>query len=176
MNNLKKISFASLFIVAAFLTAASGQERSRVIKQVSSQPINQPASQQTLTDKTKTLSSSAPVINSPVRPPLTNKIEIAQAQTPQPLVKKTGSSSPLATMTSVAAGKLVYNAVTSTMMLKAIQERIGIPYLYGAEGPNRYDCSGFVWAVFNQAGILFDRTSARSLWASAEPVEGDETF
>ena len=176
LNNLKKITFASLFVLMVFLTAASGQERSRVVKQVSSQPVNQPT-QQTPIDKTKTLSSSAPVNSFPTQhPALTNKIEIAQVQPPQQLVKKTGSSSPLSTMTSVAAGKLVYNAVTSSLMLKAIQEKIGVPYLYGAEGPNRYDCSGFVWAVFNEAGILFDRTSARSLWASSQPVEGDERF
>jgi len=175
LNNLKKITFASLFVLIVFLTAASGQERSRVIKQVSSQPVNQPT-QQTVPDKTKTLSSSAPINSSPARPTLTSKIEIAQVQSQQPLVKKTGSSSPLSTMTSVAAGKLVYNAVTSSLLLKSIQEKIGIPYLYGSEGPNRYDCSGFVWAVFNQAGILFDRTSARSLWTMSQPVEGDERF
>lgn len=65
--------------------------------------------------------------------------------------------------------------VTNDMM-GAIQKRLGIPYLYGSEGPNRYDCSGFVWAVFGDAGMQFDRTSARSLWDMSVPVEGDERF
>lgn len=58
----------------------------------------------------------------------------------------------------------------------AIENRLGIPYLYGSEGPNRYDCSGFVWAVFKDAGMSFERTSARSLWEMSEPVTGDERY
>lgn len=60
--------------------------------------------------------------------------------------------------------------------MRGIQSRLGIPYRYGATGPNRYDCSGFVWAVFQDAGIDFERTSARSLWAASEPVTGDERY
>jgi cell wall-associated NlpC family hydrolase len=60
--------------------------------------------------------------------------------------------------------------------MNGIQSRYGIPYLYGSSGPNRYDCSGFVWAVFNDAGINFPRESARTLWAMGEPVTGDERF
>jgi peptidoglycan endopeptidase LytE len=57
-----------------------------------------------------------------------------------------------------------------------IQSRLGIPYLYGSSGPNRYDCSGFVWSVFRDAGIEFDRSSARTLWAASTPVTGDDRF
>jgi cell wall-associated NlpC family hydrolase len=60
--------------------------------------------------------------------------------------------------------------------MSAIQQRMGIPYLYGSSGPNRYDCSGFVWAAFLQAGMPFERTSARSLWQMSETVTGDERF
>jgi peptidoglycan endopeptidase LytE len=60
--------------------------------------------------------------------------------------------------------------------MRGIQSRLGIPYRYGSTGPNRYDCSGFVWAAFHDAGIDFERTSARSLWASSEPVSGDDRF
>jgi cell wall-associated NlpC family hydrolase len=60
-------------------------------------------------------------------------------------------------------------------MLSAIDERLGAPYVYGATGPRVFDCSGFVWSVFREAGINFDRASARSLWAEfAEPKVGDE--
>jgi peptidoglycan endopeptidase LytE len=71
---------------------------------------------------------------------------------------------------------MVYSADVSGGIMKGIQDRLGIPYLYGSEGPNRYDCSGFVWAVFKQAGISFERTSARSLWTMSEAVTGDERF
>jgi peptidoglycan endopeptidase LytE len=62
------------------------------------------------------------------------------------------------------------------MMLAAIEDRIGTPYRMGATGPNRYDCSGLVWSVFQQAGVGFERSSARSLWQEfAAPTE-DEKF
>lgn len=61
------------------------------------------------------------------------------------------------------------------MMLAAIQERIGTPYRMGATGPNRYDCSGLVWSVFQQAGVGFERSTARSLWQEfAPPTEGEK--
>jgi cell wall-associated NlpC family hydrolase len=61
------------------------------------------------------------------------------------------------------------------LMLAAIEERLGTPYRLGATGPNRFDCSGFVWSVFQQAGIGFERSAARSLWAEfAPPTPGEE--
>ncbi len=76
----------------------------------------------------------------------------------------------------VAAGKTMYGMETSVRLDNAIKARYGIPYLYGSTGPNRYDCSGFVWAAFKDAGIDFTRTSARSMWAQSEPVDGAERF
>ena len=61
------------------------------------------------------------------------------------------------------------------LMLTAIEERLGTPYRLGAVGPNRFDCSGFVWSVFQQAGVGFERSAARSLWAEfAPPAEGEQ--
>jgi cell wall-associated NlpC family hydrolase len=61
------------------------------------------------------------------------------------------------------------------LMLTAIEERLGTPYRMGATGPNRFDCSGFVWSVFQQAGVGFERSSARSLWQEfAPPAEGEQ--
>lgn len=76
----------------------------------------------------------------------------------------------------IAAGKTLYGASTSSRLDNAIKGLYGIPYRYGSTGPNRYDCSGFVWAAFQQAGIPFTRSSARTLWAQSEPVYGDERF
>lgn len=64
----------------------------------------------------------------------------------------------------------------SSRIMGGIQSRLGIPYLYGSTGPNRYDCSGFVWSVFRDAGIEFPRSSARSLWSAGIPVEGDDRY
>ncbi|HEX8116603.1 MAG TPA: C40 family peptidase, partial [Pyrinomonadaceae bacterium] len=61
-------------------------------------------------------------------------------------------------------------------MLTAIEERLGVPYRMGTEGPNRYDCSGFVWSVFQQAGVGFERSPVRSLWATFAPPSEDEKY
>jgi len=79
-------------------------------------------------------------------------------------------------MTAVSVARMVYGSGVSSAIMNGIQSRYGIPYLYGSSGPNRYDCSGFVWAVFNDAGINFERHSARTLWSMGEPVTGDERF
>src|SRR5436190_22412015 len=74
------------------------------------------------------------------------------------------------------SGLTVYGTNASLLLDQAIKERYGLPYHYGSTGPYAYDCSGFVWAAFQEAGIDFERSSAASLWNQSQPVEGDERF
>jgi peptidoglycan endopeptidase LytE len=61
------------------------------------------------------------------------------------------------------------------LLMAAIDERLGSPYRWGATGPNRFDCSGFVWSIFQASGINFERESARSLFAHFQaPPEGEQ--
>ncbi|WP_442891906.1 C40 family peptidase [Corynebacterium sp. Marseille-Q4381] len=39
------------------------------------------------------------------------------------------------------------------------RSKVGAPYVYGAAGPNAFDCSGFTSWVYSQAGISIPRTS-----------------
>jgi len=140
-----------------------------VVKQTSSHPVNAPATKPVETVKTTGLS----------RPVLSNQI-IASAQPTAPqlkLVQKTASSQAVNSVAAMAAaGHTAYDLNTSVKMDSAIKARYGLPYRYGSTGPNSYDCSGFVWSVFQDAGINFTRESARSLWAESEPVYGDDRF
>ena len=61
-------------------------------------------------------------------------------------------------------------------LLAAIDERLGARYRWGAEGPDRFDCSGFVWSIFQETGISFERGSARTLFARFSPAGPDEQF
>ena len=63
-----------------------------------------------------------------------------------------------------------------SQLMAAIDQRLGTPYRWGATGPDRYDCSGFVWAIYNATGINFERASARNLFARFEPVPVEEQF
>jgi cell wall-associated NlpC family hydrolase len=61
-------------------------------------------------------------------------------------------------------------------LMAAIDQRLGTPYRWGATGPNRYDCSGFVWSIFQATGINFERASARNLFVRFEPAPVEEQF
>lgn len=61
-------------------------------------------------------------------------------------------------------------------LLAAIDERLGARYRWGAEGPDRFDCSGFVWSVFNATGITFERGSARTLFSRFSAPAPEEQY
>jgi cell wall-associated NlpC family hydrolase len=46
----------------------------------------------------------------------------------------------------------------------AIQAHLGRPYVWGAAGLKNFDCSGFVWRVMYDNGMLMKRTTARKLY------------
>lgn len=174
--NLRKIFYLSVcaFLVTLSLTETNAaQGRARVVKPTSSQPVNAP--QTVETRRTVTLPTSNPAS----RPVLTNNVIVVgnNNQPAKPLVTKTVSSKPVnASAATSAGGRSLYSSATSSNMLRTVQELYGIPYLYGSTGPNRYDCSGFVWTVFQRAGINFTRGSAKTFWSEFEPVSGDERY
>ncbi|HPB65164.1 MAG TPA: C40 family peptidase [Spirochaetales bacterium] len=47
----------------------------------------------------------------------------------------------------------------------------GVPYVYGAESPRAFDCSGFVRYVYREALGLELPRSARSFWSSGSPID-----
>jgi NlpC/P60 family len=62
------------------------------------------------------------------------------------------------------------------LLLAAIDQRLGSRYRWGATGPDRFDCSGFVWSIFQATGINFERVSARNLFARFTPPPPTEQF
>ena len=62
------------------------------------------------------------------------------------------------------------------LLMAAIDQRLGSPYRWGATGPYRFDCSGFVWSIFQATGINFERASARNLFARFQPAPVEEQF
>ncbi len=68
------------------------------------------------------------------------------------------------------------------IIVKEAMKHLGKPYLYGATGPNKFDCSGFVYAVMRNLGISIPRTSfaqsqiAGKKLSRAELKEGDLIF
>jgi cell wall-associated NlpC family hydrolase len=63
-----------------------------------------------------------------------------------------------------------------SLLMHAIDARLGARYVWGAAGPNVFDCSGFVWSTFKELGADFYRGSARSYWARFAPAREDEKY
>jgi cell wall-associated NlpC family hydrolase len=61
------------------------------------------------------------------------------------------------------------NAQAQTALAFA-QSQLGKPYVWGATGPDSYDCSGLTGAAYRAAGIALPRTS-REQWFSGPHVE-----
>ncbi|QWC22583.1 LysM peptidoglycan-binding domain-containing protein [Bacillus haikouensis] len=57
---------------------------------------------------------------------------------------------------------------------------IGTPYKWGGTTPSGFDCSGFIYYVFNQAGTSISRTNTEGYYskstAVSNPVPGDLVF
>lgn len=47
--------------------------------------------------------------------------------------------------------------------VRAALSRLGVPYVWGATGPDRFDCSGLVQWAYNQAGIPLHRTTYQQI-------------
>lgn len=50
---------------------------------------------------------------------------------------------------------------------------LGRPYVYGANGPNSFDCSGYTKYVFNEAGYSINRTAASQLQNGTSVTKGE---
>jgi NlpC/P60 family len=95
---------------------------------------------------------------------------VSPASAEGPRVPKTTVNLPLAE--SKGPESLRYQP----LLLAAIDQRLGSRYRWGATGPNRFDCSGFVWSIFQSVGISFERASARTLWTRFAPPAPEEQY
>ena len=56
----------------------------------------------------------------------------------------------------------------------AAESYLGRPYVWGAVGLKSFDCSGYVWRIFVDNGILMKRTTARKLYMILPKVSESE--
>lgn len=57
-------------------------------------------------------------------------------------------------------GNLAQNSL-GQRALAAADSKVGAPYVYGATGPNAFDCSGLIQWAYNQVGVSLPRTSGQ---------------
>jgi cell wall-associated NlpC family hydrolase len=58
----------------------------------------------------------------------------------------------------------------------SIQRHLGRPYVWGATGRKSFDCSGFVWRVMLESGVLVKRTTARKYYVSLKTTDKGGTW
>jgi cell wall-associated NlpC family hydrolase len=69
----------------------------------------------------------------------------------------------------------------ATAAIAAARTRIGVPYVWGATGPNTFDCSGLTQWAYARAGLALPRTAQQQWFAGrhvglAELAPGDLLF
>lgn len=102
---------------------------------------------------------------SPDDPVVISTADIAEVRTAKPVVAVTGPTVKNAEALNI-----------QPMLAAAIDQRLGSRYKWGATGPSRFDCSGFVWSIFQSVGIDFERASARNLWSRFEAPSPEEQY
>ncbi|NQD65605.1 LysM peptidoglycan-binding domain-containing protein [Bacillus haikouensis] len=68
----------------------------------------------------------------------------------------------------------------SSNVVDIAEQYIGSPYAWGGTSPSGFDCSGFIYYVFNQAGTSISRTNTAGYYsrstATSNPKPGDLVF
>lgn len=65
------------------------------------------------------------------------------------------------------------NAVVAKVITFA-KAQLGKPYVYGATGPNSFDCSGLTMSAYKSAGVTIPRLSDSQYWWGASVPRGQE--
>ena len=64
---------------------------------------------------------------------------------------------------------MLFRSGSASAILNEAYKHIGKPYVWGATGPNSFDCSGFTSYVYkNAAGINIGRTTKNQIYAGRE--------
>lgn len=165
-------------------TAANVQQASAPVQQATTS-VAQPAQQTTTTVSANTASvatttpvqtntaaniqqASAPVqqtastaptqSNTTYTAPAQNNTAAKPAQQ-QAQPTQQASSQAATTQTAKPQASTQSNSSTAQTVVSAAQSQIGKPYVWGATGPNAYDCSGLVQYAYSQAGKNVGRTT-----------------
>ena len=107
---------------------------------------------------TKQVSTASTQSNTTYTAPAQNNTAAEPAQQ-QAQPTQQASSQAATTQTAKPQVSTQSNSSTAQTVVSAAQSQIGKPYVWGATGPNAYDCSGLVQYAYSQAGKNVGRTT-----------------
>ncbi|MEP6925833.1 MAG: C40 family peptidase [Pyrinomonadaceae bacterium] len=171
-----------LFFASAAINQVSAQE-SRPRRAVETAPTSQSSKVNTSVQQyqrnapansvTVNSAPSSIVKNSIMQRPVTAaKSVLTNDLMVRPTVLASPAAANMSATKAISSGMAAFNQ----RLLQSMYLRIGIPYVYGSQGPNTYDCSGLVWSVFKEAGIDLERTSAATMWNKFEPATDEDKY
>jgi NlpC/P60 family len=81
---------------------------------------------------------------------------------------------------SAGSGGSAKSPVTPAMLVAEVRRELGKPYIYGADGPNAFDCSGLLYYSCHQVGLTSCPRTSEEQFAWTErvtsPQAGDFVF
>lgn len=148
-------------------TAANVQQASAPVQQTATTTVSantQAAPAQTnyvqtnTAATTKQVSTASTQSNTTYTAPAQNNTVAKPAQQ-QAQPTQQASSQAATPQTAKPQASTQSNSSTAQTVVSAAQSQIGKPYVWGATGPNAYDCSGLVQYAYSQAGKNVGRTT-----------------
>ncbi|WP_318502527.1 NlpC/P60 family protein [Bacillus sp. T3] len=64
----------------------------------------------------------------------------------------------------------IQHALVKKEIVRDTNNYIGVPYLWGGATPTGFDCSGFVYFMFNKHGVEMSRTTSSNLYLQGTPI------
>ncbi|AAS09624.1 C40 family peptidase [Lactobacillus johnsonii] len=151
----KQVSTASTQSNTTYTAPAQNNTVAKPAQQ-QAQPTQQASSQAATTQTAKPQASTQS--NTTYTAPAQNNTAAKPAQQ-QAQPTQQASSQAATTQTAKPQASTQSNSSTAQTVVSAAQSQIGKPYVWGATGPNAYDCSGLVQYAYSQAGKNVGRTT-----------------
>ena len=165
VNNAQQAATTASVNTASVATTTPVQTNTAANVQQAAAPVAQPATTTTSANtqaapaqtnyvQTNTAATTKQVSTASTQ---SNTTYTAPAQQAQPTQQ--ASSQAATTQTAKPQASTQSNSSTAQTVVSAAQSQIGKPYVWGATGPNAYDCSGLVQYAYSQAGKNVGRTT-----------------
>lgn len=143
VNNAQQTSAAAQAPVAQTTAQQSTYTASTNNTYVAPAKTNYYAQANTTVKTQQAATYSAPAQNTTATKPAQHQTQQASSQAAQPAKQQASTQS----------------SSTAQTVVNAAKSQIGKPYVWGATGPNAYDCSGLVQYAYSQAGKNIGRTT-----------------
>ncbi|WP_347321040.1 LysM peptidoglycan-binding domain-containing protein [Rossellomorea sp. RS05] len=95
-------------------------------------------------------------------------------------LKVSGSTSTSTSTGTVSTASTGTQTPSSSTVVNVAKKYLGTPYKWAGTTPSGFDCSGFIYYVFNEAGYSISRTNTEGYYSQAKsvsnPVPGDLVF